>query len=290
MRRRQVVQWLRHSRLSVTVMLACAGAVVVAAMAARHEMPRIIGRGAPSALAVEPSAVSGSAFRLGKSRGPTADAMARLAPAVAPVPLGRSANEEAVGPWYSWLDGDCIAELRLAEAYPLRYNTADGLPPYDADLLSDEFIYGWMSYIPLRLELENVIWGDCPYDGVLTYQVRQISGYERSTPPPDNWEEYYAPWVFRPESLGSQPSGLGVMWEIERPPAPPGLPYRLEPADAYVSSLAEGLTVGGLVYVQVSMHDWYEYVDGIAISGGRQLPIVDLLAEVHEGLRLMGRE
>jgi hypothetical protein len=59
-----------------------------------------------------------------------------------------------------------------------------------------------------------------------------------------------------------------------------------------VHALADDLTEGDVRYVVAALPPWYEYVDGTAVSllPSRELPIADLLAEVHEGLRLLGRE
>ena len=206
------------------------------------------------------------------------------------------ASSARVGPWYDWLDGDCIVEARLAEAYPERYNTQSGEPPYGIDPDTDAWTWGWMSFIPLRFEVEHVIWGDCPFDGFVYTQTRQMFSYETPTPPPRDRISPFAPWWVRPETLHSRPRGLAVLRiGMEAPPAAPSPDWDLHPLNEvsrFEHALADDLTEGDVQYVVADVRPWYEYVDGTAVSliPSRELPVADLLAEVHEGLRLLGKE
>lgn len=201
-------------------------------------------------------------------------------------------------PWYDWIEqAECIVEARLSEAYAERYNTDSGAPPYGSDPDTYEWLYGWRSYIPLRFDVESIIWGSCDFDGFVTFQLRQRHAWPTTTPPPDSVAGKYAAWWVSPETLMAQPLGLAaVKLGVEPPPvASPNswdLPYPDEAAERYMAEFARDLSQGDSTYVWVRLPDWYEYVDDTAVclAVSRQLPVPDLLSEVHSGLRLLGRE
>lgn len=199
--------------------------------------------------------------------------------------LGKQASPIRSLPWWHWATWtDCVAELQLMEAYDLRYNTESGLPPEGAPALD----HGWKSYIPLRFEIQNVFWCSEELDGFIASQKRQR--FKR--PDAEIVAAYEHPWWVREETLDSQPQGLAVVLfadgRIMDPPHP-GAHYEW----AYLLSLADRLSGDTQSYRFVIPSFWYEYDDGEAISlwpEARELPIADLLDEVHEALQLAGKK
>jgi hypothetical protein len=82
---------------------------------------------------------------------------------------------------------------------------------------------------------------------------------------------------------------------MEEPPAQPSpgwdVPYPEEVGDLYIIALADELKTGDAAYVPARLAFWYGYEgrNAVSLRPPRELPIADLLAEVHEGLHQLGR-
>lgn len=210
--------------------------------------------------------------------------------AAEPVRGGSSASEIVGVPWWFLFKiSDCIAEATLAEAWPERSDTVDGLPPD-----GDEYRGGaGRTYVALRFDVQNVIWCNQTVDGFVTFQRRRHFKEKHPTPVPDmrvpEWYEYN-PWWVRPETLHAQPNGLAMVQFHQGGDYPP------EASDyhmwTFLFDLAASLSGPSATYRSVvSFAGWYEYVDGEALAPltGRRLPISDLLVEVQAGLIEAGK-
>jgi hypothetical protein len=188
-------------------------------------------------------------------------------------------------PWWHWIKtSDCIAEVTLAEAWPERSNTVDGLPP-EGEALGD---WGGQTYVALRFDVQNVIWCNQAVDGFVTLQRRRW--FKERHPTLRLGEEYESdPWWVRPETLHAQPNGLAMVVFLPSGYHPPEDPdYQMW---TFVVDVAASLSGPSATYRAVSFASWYEYVDGEALEPlfQRRLPISDLLVEVQAGLIEAGK-
>lgn len=197
---------------------------------------------------------------------------------------GRSLT--AITEWWWWAGAaDCVVEAKLS-AFPERHNTVSG----DAPVGAEDFDDGWKSHVPLRFDVERVLWCSDSVDGVIMQQ--RLQRFRCPTPDPFDGACEHPRWV-RTETRDSQPSGLLAVTFF---PLDAEFTAEYYPLDhlmfSHLSGLAQELSVGGQTYRFAVELLWYEYDGSEAVSvfpEERRLPIVDLLDEVGEALRLAGK-